>query len=87
MNQISPKWKPVAKGWLGNSNGKHCHWCSFAEFGDGEVTCGNPKSKFHDGDRIRTWDGLQCAKECGLFELDKWYTEDKNFDDYFKEQK
>ena len=87
MNKISPKWIPVAKGWLGNEEGKHCHWCKFKDTEEGEVTCSNPKSKFCDGNRIRTWDGLGCAEECGFFELDEWYTKDENYDEYFKESK
>jgi len=83
MNKISPKWKPVAKGWLGNSNGKHCHWCTHMISEDGEVVCTNIKSKFCDGDRIRTWDGLGCAKECGFFKLNEWYTKDENYDAVF----
>jgi hypothetical protein len=86
MNEISPKWIPFAKGWLGNKDGKHCHWCKFAEFDEGEVTCGNPKSKFCDGDRIRSWDGLGCAEECGLFEISDWYTKDENFETTFPKE-
>jgi len=84
MNKISKKWKPVAIAWVGNKYGKHCHWCSFMDSDDGEVTCSNPNSKFCDGDRIRTWDGLECAKECGVFELNEWYTKDENYDGIFK---
>jgi hypothetical protein len=85
MNKISPKWIPVAIGWLGNKDGKHCHWCKFMKSDDGEVTCKNPDSQFCDGDRIRTWDGLWCAERCGLFELDEWYTKNENYDSFFKE--
>ena len=81
---ISKKWIDVAKFWTGNKNGKHCHWCKFIITEDGEATCGNTLSKFCDGDRIRSWDGLDCAKQCGLFELDDWYKDDKNYDEYFK---
>lgn len=81
---ISNKWSKVAQSWLGDKNGKHCHWCKFMKSEEGEVTCENPKSKFNDGERIRTWDGLACAKECGVFELDKHYTTDKTFNEYFK---
>jgi hypothetical protein len=87
MNKISKKWKPVAWAWLGNKQGKHCHWCEFMDSEDGEVTCGNPESKFCDGNRIRTWDGLQCAKECGHFILNEWYTKDENYDSTFKNSK
>jgi hypothetical protein len=84
--EISTKWKEVARGWLGDENGQHCHWCKFMKSDDGDVTCENPKSKFYDGDRIRSWDGLYCAKECGLFELNDWYKDDKNYDEYFNKQ-
>lgn len=82
---ISSRWAEVARGCLGNSEGIHCHWCVHAKFDEGEVTCGNEKSKFCDDDRIRTWDGEYCAKECGLFELSEWYKDDKNFESYFNE--
>lgn len=84
---ISPKWKPVARMWLGNKDGQHCHWCKHAIFDEGTVECGNAASKFCDGDRIRSWDGLECAKECGVFELADWYKDDKNYDKYFKDAK
>jgi len=84
VNKISEKWSKVAMSWLGNKNGMHCHWCKHKQSFDGEVRCDNKKSKFCDGSRIRSWDGLACAEECGFFELEKWYTDDKNFDKYFK---
>ena len=82
---ISPKWSKLAKSVVGNKEGKHCHWCKHMKSEDGEVTCENPKSKFSDGERIRTWDGEGCANECGVFELSPWYESDKNYDKYFKE--
>jgi len=51
---------------------------------EGEVTCTNKDSPYCDGDRIRTWDGLECATKCPVFELDDWYTADKNYEEYFK---
>lgn len=87
MNKISLKWKRVAYFWTGNKKGKHCHWCKFAKIEDCEVYCGNKKSKFCDGKRIRTWDGESCAKKCGYFEIAKWYTSDRNFNKTFKEEK
>lgn len=83
MDDISLKWQSLSYALFGNYHGKHCHWCRFKKSNDGEVYCTNKKSMFHDGDRIRTWDGVYCAKKCGLFELDEWYTDDKNYDDYF----
>ena len=82
--KISKKWSQIATNWLGNSEGKHCHWCRFKLSEEGEVTCDNLKSKFCDGGRIRSWDGLDCAKECGYFEIDEWYTKDKNYYKTFK---
>lgn len=81
---ISPKWSSLAKSILGEKNGRHCHWCEFANPDEGEVTCLNEKSEFCDGDRIRTWDGIKCASRCGAFKLDVWYTNDKNYDITFK---
>lgn len=75
---ISKQWEAIAESWLGEKSGRHCHWCRHMKSEDGEVTCTNKASKFCDGDRIRTWDGLGCAKECGLFELDDWYKSDEN---------
>jgi hypothetical protein len=83
---ISPKWTKLSVSVLGNKNGIHCHWCKYKKSKDGEVHCTNKKSMFSDKDRIRTWDGDYCAKKCGLFELDKWYSDDKNYDEYFKEE-
>lgn len=84
---ISKEWSIVANAWLGNKYGKHCHWCKYMLSEEGEVTCNNPDSKFFDGERIRSWDGLYCAEECGLFELNSWYKDDKNFYEYFKDDK
>ena len=80
---ISTKWLELAKSVLGNETGKHCHWCKFINCYDGIAECSNPKSKFCDGDRIRTWDGLECASKCGLFEIDEWYTSDNNYEGIF----
>lgn len=76
--KISSGWSKIAKNWVGNKEGKHCHWCRFAKFDEGEVFCKNKKSKFNDGDRIRSWDGEGCADECGQFEIGQYYTDDKN---------
>ena len=84
MKSISPKWSKLALSVLGDKNGRHCHWCKFMESDDGEVHCINKDSPFCDGNRIRTWDGLECASKCGVFELDDWYTKDKNYEEYFK---
>ncbi len=86
MNTISFKWSRLAKGVLGDKTGRHCHWCEFMESDDGEVHCLNKDSQFCDGDRIRTWDGLSCASQCKVFKLDVWYTDDKNYKEYFKEE-
>lgn len=89
---ISEQWKLVAKCWVGNKNGKHCHWCKHIDH-DGELgtsNCIHPKSKFNDGNRIRSWDGEACAEECGFFELQDWYKDDDNIDKYtriYKERK
>jgi len=80
---ISPKWSKLAESILGNKEGKYCHWCKFINCHDGIAECSNPKSKFCDDDRIRTWDGLECASECGLFKLDDWYIDDKNYEATF----
>lgn len=81
---ISKKWKDVARMWLGDEWGRHCHWCKFIEYDDGCSFCKKPKSKFADGNRIRSWDGKQCAEECGLFELKDWYKDDKKYDEYLR---
>ena len=78
---ISPKWRALATGFLGVPDGRHCHWCEHMVSEEGEVTCGNNRSKV-DG-RIRSWDGEQCAKECKVFKLSEWYTKDENHDAYF----
>ena len=77
---ISEKWKPLAKAWVGNEEGRHCHWCKHIDHDNesGTSDCINPKSEFSDGYRIRSWDGEGCAKKCGLFELKDWYKDDKN---------
>ncbi len=87
MSIISVKWTKLAKSVLGDETGRHCHWCKYIDCDDGEAHCLNENSQFCDGDRIRTWDGLHCASRCKAFELDDWYTEDKNYEEYFKEQK
>ena len=78
---ISPKWIPVAEGWTGNKEGRHCHWCKHKTNSEdgGEAYCGNSGSQFSNGKRIRSWDGEGCAAQCKLFEIDEWYTEDENF--------
>ena len=83
---ISPKWSKLAKAVLGDKSGRHCHWCKFIQsVEDGsEVHCSNKDSPFCDGDRIRTWDGQECASKCKVFELDEWYTQDENHEAYFK---
>ncbi len=83
--RISPKWSKLSQHVLGNPSGIHCHWCVFHKSTiDGEVYCANKSSKYCDGGRIRTWDGEECAKKCSLFKLDNWYTDDKNYEEYFK---
>ena len=77
--KISSKWSDFALSLFGNKGGEHCHWCKFIESDGGEAHCINKKSEFCDEDRIRTWDGIGCAKKCGYFELDEWYTSDANF--------
>jgi hypothetical protein len=83
---ISEQWSIVAKVFLGKKSGKHCHWCKYHLTEEGEVTCINEKSKFCDEGRIRSWDGIYCAKKCGLFELEDWYKDDKNCQEYFKKK-
>lgn len=83
MTGISNKWKQVAKNWLGIESGRHCHWCKHMVSKDGEVICNNKVSPFADGDRIRTWDGEICAKDCPVFELNDWYKDDANFERTF----
>ena len=83
MKSISPKWSRLAESVLGDKTGRHCHWCKFIKTGEGEACCSNKNSPYCDGDRIRTWDGLECASKCSVFELDVWYTGDKNYDKYF----
>ena len=85
--KISPKWSKFANSLFGNKSGRHCHWCRFMKSNGGSVICVNKNSKFSDGDRIRTWDGGGCAKECYFFELDKWYTKDKNYDETFVDRR
>lgn len=80
---ISEKWKVISKNWLGIDDSKHCHWCKSIKHDDGESHCSNPNSKFNDGDRIRTWDGVYCATNCNCFELDEYYTSDETYDNYF----
>jgi len=85
---IDSKWTKLAKGFVGNKEGKHCHWCKHMDNKkfEGEVYCSNKNSKFSDNQRIRTWDGEGCAEECGHFQLDAWYEDGKNFDAMFKEK-
>ena len=78
MKNIGKKWGRFAKSWLGNVEGRHCHWCKFMKSEDGEVTCEHPDSVYNDGDRIRSWDGEECAEKCGHFELNEYYTDDNN---------
>ncbi len=77
---ISKKWAKVSQVVLGNREGKHCHWCKFIKHKDGSSYCENKLSKYFNR-RVRTWDG----DICDYFELDKWYTDDKNYDEYVKE--
>ncbi len=81
---ISPKWSNMAVGWLGNKDGRHCHWCRSIRHDDGCSYCDHPQSKFNDGDRIRTWDGEYCAKKCKYFKLDDGYKDDENLDSILK---
>lgn len=82
MNKISPKWSKFAEKFINCPNGQHCHWCKFMKSEEGCVTCEHPKSKYNDGDRIRSWDGKACAEDCGYFEIDEHYTKDENFERY-----
>jgi hypothetical protein len=84
---ISPGWANLAESWIGNPQGRHCHWCSHVKHEDGASYCENPKSKFCDGDRIRSWDGETCASECDQFALDPWYQDDANIEKYFGEDR
>ncbi len=82
MKPISPKWSKLALSVLGDKNGRHCHWCKFIRT-DGDIAiCTNKDSLFCDGDRIRTWDGLECASQCKVFELDDWYSDNKKYEKY-----
>ncbi len=83
ITTISDKWSKLALSVLGDKGGKHCHWCKFIDCDDGEAHCLYKESQFCDDDRIRTWDGLDCASKCTLFELDGWYTDDINYDTVF----
>lgn len=76
---ISPKWSKLAENVLGDKDGRHCHWCKFLQSDGDTVHCSNKDSPYCDGDRIRTWDGLECASKCSVFELDDWYTLDRNY--------
>jgi len=80
---ISVKWSRLALSVLGDKDGRHCHWCKFIDSDGDTVCCSNKDSPFCDDDRIRTWDGLECASKCKVFELNKWYTDDKNYEEYF----
>ena len=84
---ISKRWEKVALSFLGEKTGKHCHWCKYMVSEDGDVTCGNKASQFCDGDRIRSWDGLECARKCGVFGLNEWYKSDENYRKTFKTEK
>jgi len=80
MTSISPKWAKIAESFLRDRTGRHCHWCKFIDLDEDTAQCSNEDSPYCDGDRIRTWDGLECASKCNVFELDDWYTDDKNFE-------
>ena len=82
---ITPRWSKIASVWLGNGDGVHCHWCKFMKSEEGEVVCTHPQSRFSDGDRIRSWDGRYCAEQCGYFELQDFYKDDKNLDKITKD--
>lgn len=84
MSEISPKWSRLAEAVLGDKGGRHCHWCEFIDSDGDTARCSNGDSPFCDSDRIRTWDGLECAKQCKFFKLDDWYTDDKNYEKCFK---
>ena len=75
---ISKKWIPIARSWLGNSQGKHCHWCKKIKHNDGYSHCKEKQSPYYDI-RIRTWDGGDCAHACGFFELSDYYKDDINY--------
>ncbi len=81
---IGSEWSKIARQYVGNKHGEHCHWCAHIKHDDGESFCSNPESKFCDGDRIRTWDGEGCAEECGVFKLDPWYEDDANIQRYIE---
>lgn len=81
--QISSKWSKLALSVLGDVAGRHCHWCRFIDTEEGEAHCLNKDSPYCDDGRIRTWDGLECASKCKVFELDGWYTDDKNYNKTF----
>jgi len=83
---ISNKWANLAISFVGNSSGRHCHWCKFIILDEYEAVCGNKLSEFADGERIRTWDGEGCAKNCDFFELNDWYKDDKNFYKFFENE-
>jgi hypothetical protein len=80
---ISPEWSRIAENFIGKADGRHCHWCRHIEHDDGASYCNNPDSKLSDGERIRSWDGAQCAAECPVFSLDPWYEDDANVEKYF----
>ncbi len=84
---ISPKWSKLARNVLGNSKGIHCHWCKNGESDveNGEYLCRHPQSNYN-GKQIRILEGDAIAKKCKLFELNPWYTDDKNYDEYFEER-
>mgnify|MGYP001616197299 CR=1 FL=1 len=75
---IGKAWARVASFMVGNSDGRHCHWCEHVKHEDGCSYCTNPASKFNDGDRIRCLEGEVCAAECGVFKLDAHYEDDAN---------
>jgi len=78
---ISPKWAELSEMVLLVEDGKHCHWCkNMVADNNGAVLCGKEGCQFSDGERIRVWDGLACADECGHFDLDEWYSKDENYD-------
>lgn len=80
---IGKAWSRIAASFVGSAEGRHCHWCEYIKHEDGESVCTNPASKYCDGDRIRTWDGNECAETCGVFKLSAWYEDDENIRKYF----
>lgn len=71
---IHKSWVNIADSVTGSKEGRHCHWCSQIKNEDGSSFCDSPYSKFNNGDRIRTYDGLGLAVQCKYFELNHFYT-------------